>query len=132
MSKLLHLLLAGFFGLALCAVQAQAAETAPRAPTDPNGLWQDVSESAIAARGERWIQPQVARAVALDYAALQSRLALAPMERSVTTRTSPLTLALPMPDGGFADFAMVESPIMEEGAGRQVPVDPHLRRCRHS
>jgi len=117
MSKLLPLLFIGLFGFA----SSSFAAPRPLSIKDPNGFWQDVAESAIAARGTRWIQPQVARTVTLDYTRLQAQLSQAPMERSIAVTESQLTLSLPMPGGGFAEFAMVESPIMEAALAEKYP-----------
>lgn len=117
MSKLLPLLFVGLVGFTSGSVAAPS----PLSTKDPSGLWQDVEDAAIAARGERWIQPQVGRTVTLDYAGLQSQLTRAPMERSIALNQSQMTLSLPMPSGGFAAFAMVESPIMEAALAAKFP-----------
>lgn len=91
------------------------------AATDPDGFWQDVDESAIAERTERWVTPSQYRAATLDFSALSAHLARAPMEGSVELAKSPLTLSLPLPNGGFSEFAMVESPIMEAPLAAKYP-----------
>jgi hypothetical protein len=103
------------------SIPSLAATKVLPSEADPNQFWRDVSQSDIATRGERWIQPQKARTVGLDFAALEARLKLAPMERTVLTNSSTLTIALPLPDGGYADFAMVESPVMEAALGKKYP-----------
>ncbi len=117
MSKLLPLLFVGLIGF----TSGSFAAPSPLSTKDPSGLWQDVQDSAIAARGVRWIQPQVARTVTLNYAGLQAQLTRAPMERSIALSESQMTLSLPMPSGGFAEFAMVESPIMEAALAAKFP-----------
>ena len=119
MSKLLQFLFVGLIGFAPGSFAARTSEPLPA--QDPKGFWQDVQESDIAARGERWIQPQIARTVTLDYPALQAHLKLAPMERTLVLDDSEVTLSLPMPNGGFAEFVMVESPIMEAALGAKFP-----------
>src|SRR3954453_15776014 len=52
------------------------------------------------------------RARALDTAALEPVLALAPRENTVGARATPLVLALPAPNGKFERFALVETEIM--------------------
>jgi Metallo-peptidase family M12B Reprolysin-like len=75
-----------------------------------SALWSDVSERTIASLpGDRGVTPQAHRTLALDLDALRQRLEAAPLESA----GRPLTLELPRPDGGFARFSVVESPIME-------------------
>jgi len=84
-------------------------------------LWIDVDTTAIAARGERWVEPQQARTVALDVVAVQQFLGDAPIEGALTPRNSPTVLSLPMPDGTFARFGMVHSSVMEPGLAAKFP-----------
>ncbi len=124
MSKQLELLGTGLAGkLMMFAVLMLVAGVVPAAApnTDPNRLWQDVSEAEITRRSARWIEPQQYRALSLNYAGLQAHLARAPMEGSVGVTDSPLKLSLPMPDGSYAEFAIVESPIMEAALGAKYP-----------
>jgi len=119
MSNLNYRLAAGLFGL-LCASVATAAQTQTKAvppASDPHALWQDVDASTIQARGEPWLQPQTARTVELDFSAMVARAGTAPMERSGST----IRVALPVPDGGFAEFDIVESPVMEAGLAAKYP-----------
>jgi hypothetical protein len=87
---------------------------------DPKGLWQDVAEADIAARGERWVQPARYRALKLNYAALQAHFAACTNGKH-GARASSLKLSLPLPDGVFAEFAIVESPIMEAALAAKYP-----------
>ncbi len=84
-------------------------------------FWRDVAEAEIAQRGERWVQPLNYRALALDYSALQAHLARAPMEGQLRVGESPLILSLPRPDGTAAEFAVLESPVMEPGLAVKYP-----------
>jgi hypothetical protein len=56
----------------------------------------------------------------VDDPMLRSILATAPLEFTPAA-ANPLELALPMPDGSFDRFAVVESPIMEPGLAAQFP-----------
>ncbi|MBK7144804.1 MAG: hypothetical protein IPH76_06200 [Xanthomonadales bacterium] len=89
---------------ALALMLPLVAMALPR--TDPQQLWRDVERSSVPARGERWIEPQTYRAMTLDYAALQAQLARAGEAAAVE-------ITLPVPDGGFARFAVVESLVVE-------------------
>ncbi len=113
--------LAGRCLITAILVLASSLACAAGASTDPLGFWQDVDETAIAQRSERWVQPQRSRAVSLDYSALTAHLARAPLENSTRTAQSPITLALPLPNGGFAEFAIVESPVMEPALAQKYP-----------
>ncbi|HRI27565.1 MAG TPA: M12 family metallo-peptidase [Chitinophagales bacterium] len=84
-------------------------------------VWQDKAESAITVKGERFIVPTLYRTLLLDLEAMQEQLSLAPLEFTPLAQTNPLTLILPMPDGGFERFAVVLSPIMEEGLAKKFP-----------
>lgn len=83
-------------------------------------IWRPINEHTMTPQGTRLIVPHTYRTVALDQAALNMRLAAAPLEHSIAART-PVTLLLPLPDGTFGTFAIKESPIMEPGLAAQFP-----------
>lgn len=85
-----------------------------RAQTDVAGneLWQDTNEPATRAE-QRQIVPQQYRTVALDFAAMQVVLATVPQEWSDDALNKQVVMALPLPDGTFGRFSIVDSPIME-------------------
>lgn len=95
-----------------------AAWAADAVAADPNGLWQDRNPAEVSDRGERWVVPHTYRLVALDLAALESHVRRAPMERS---GASPVRLALPLPDAGYAEFDLVESPVLDAGLAAKFP-----------
>ena len=84
-------------------------------------LWRDTDPNSIASRGDRWVVPQQARTVELDIAGLRELLQQTPMESQQPTRASSSVISLPMPDGQFARFAVVESPVMEAGLALKFP-----------
>ncbi len=86
------------------------------------GLWTDVAPSQIAARGERFSAPETGRTMALNYVAMAELLRGAPLERNVFAPDSPLEVELPLPEGGFGRFRVVESPIMEPGLAKRYPM----------
>ena len=103
-------------------VLACAAGAGLAADRSPDGLWQRVDESAIPrAPLQRQIVPAHAATLRLDRAQLQAKLAQAPAERAVAAANSALTLALPLPDGRFAQFRIVESPIMADELAARFP-----------
>ena len=99
-------------GIVLVSVMAFTAS----AQQSPDGVWNLVptdSAKALAKSGrETWITPQNFSSVTLNISALQGKLNAAPAEALLPVRMSEATITLPMPDGSFARFAYVESPIM--------------------
>jgi hypothetical protein len=105
-----------FFGvvaLLMPALQAASADTT---------LWRDTRANDVQQRGERLPEPLRYRTLSLDFAAMRTRLADAPLEANVPVDESEFVLALPMPDGQFADFRVVESPIMESKLASKYPM----------
>ena len=77
------------------------------------GIWEDVAESSIPNRGQRGVMPRAYRILRLNKDALRALLADAPMEFTREANAAPVTISLPMPDGTFGRFKVVESPMME-------------------
>ena len=85
-------------------------------------LWSDVAETKIrVAQGARVIVPHVYRTVALNQSALKSLLKSLPMESNVSVRNSSRIITLPMPDGSYQSFRVVESPVMEPALMKKYP-----------
>ncbi|MCE3282650.1 MAG: hypothetical protein K0Q66_1387, partial [Chitinophagaceae bacterium] len=85
-------------------------------------LWEAVPESSFV-RNEsekKLISPVAFRALKLDTVGLLALLETAPKEFTLAANT-PLVIALPMPDGTTARFAVVNSPMMEPGLQAQFP-----------
>jgi hypothetical protein len=101
--------------LALSDVSAQPRQS-------PDRVWTalDHTPEAVMA-GPQWIRPTKYAAAAMDLASIQALLHEAPLENSPRAAESPLTMFLPMPNGSFAGFEIVESPIMEPGLAAQFP-----------
>ncbi|RTL41259.1 MAG: hypothetical protein EKK53_14130 [Burkholderiales bacterium] len=113
-------------GLALVSIPVAAAPNAvtPAVTQASASFWREVSErlTPLSARNAKAvIQPTKFRAAALDKAGITAFAATAPLERSAGAALAPLVIALPHPEGGFQRFALVESPIMEEGLAAQYP-----------
>jgi hypothetical protein len=106
----LRALFAGL-GMGLIAAVASAAN-----------LWSDADPSRIATTGTRFIVPEVGRTMALNYAGMTALLQSAPLERDVAAPDSPFELELPLPEGGYGRFRVVESPIMEAGLAKRYPM----------
>ncbi len=88
-------------------------------------LWSDVDESSLKSRTERDVVPRRYRTVVLDLEALDGILSSIPPETDTdptkASGTDEVILSLPLPDGGFARFSVVESPIMEPGLAAKFP-----------
>lgn len=113
-------------GLALVSSSAVAAPGAltPAVTQSSASFWRDVNDrlTPVSARNARAvIQPTKFRAAALDKAGITAFAATAPLERSAGAAVAPLVISLPHPEGGFQRFALVESPIMEEGLAAKFP-----------
>ncbi len=87
-----------------------------------DGLWQTVGKVPKAhLQAKPWVRPAVFQGVHLDRQVLSATLAAAPMEFTDRARQAPLEITLPMPDGTFARFHIVESPIMEPALAAKFP-----------
>ncbi|MCX6050439.1 MAG: M12 family metallo-peptidase, partial [Chloroflexi bacterium] len=91
-----------------------------QAPTI-DGLWSDTDQSRIPTQGERLIIPDQYRTVSLKVDALQQRLQSTPLERSAAAQIQQVLLSLPLPDGTFDRFQIVESPIMAPELAAKFP-----------
>lgn len=91
-----------------------------------DGLWERAEENELRARqsqgqDQRQNLPERYAAFRLNRNLLNQRLTAAPMEFTAEAKTSAPEIALPMPDGTFQRFRIVESPIMAPELARQVP-----------
>ena len=87
-----------------------------------NGLWSDAPETNMRNTGEpRVIVPSKYRTLTLDTLQLKQVLKSAPMEFTAAAKSNPLIISLPMPDGSFSKFSIVESPIQEPGLAAKFP-----------
>ncbi|HSH05436.1 MAG TPA: zinc-dependent metalloprotease family protein [Anaerolineae bacterium] len=98
------------------AMSPMSVSTAPLGTTA--SLWQDGIEPATVTPGSRLIEPSVYRFVTLDVARLLTFLPEVPMERS---GADPVVMSLPLPDGRWGRFAVVESPVMEPELAAKFP-----------
>ncbi|HYP39285.1 MAG TPA: zinc-dependent metalloprotease family protein, partial [Chloroflexia bacterium] len=103
----------------LVALGLLGGSALPAAQTSDK-IWRDVSESSINVKGARRIVPEKYRTLALDSAALTARLAQVPME-NYAVRNNGIALSLPMPDGSFSAFRVVEAPIMAPALAARYP-----------
>ena len=103
-------------GLVLSLIFAAAAGA--RSGAD---LWVDANEADLPAGGERLIVPQRYRTLTLDSDGLLTLLQSAPAEGSEAAGQGSVILTLPLPDGAWARFRLVESPIMAPELAARFP-----------
>jgi hypothetical protein len=84
-------------------------------------LWNDVQEELITTTGDRLIIPDVYRTLQLDVAGIKTFLQTAPAEDLVSVNQSSFIINLPMPNGEFTGFNMVESPVMADELANKYP-----------
>ena len=85
-----------------------------------NMIWSDIDE-AIVLNKDREIIPQKYRTLLLDTEELKKVLAEAPLEFSKESETTEVILELPLPEGKFGLFRILESPVMETGLAVKYP-----------
>ncbi len=92
------------------------------ARVSPDGVWTLVDEFAQERAGaEAMVRPQIAQRLVLDPAAMQRQLERAPAEFTPDAVTRPVFIALPMPDGSFKRFSVVETQVMHPDLAAQFP-----------
>jgi len=91
------------------------------AQTNSSSIWQDVNESSIIDNQNRQIIPQEYRTLSLNITELKRILNQVPLEFSQQAGTSSINLELPLPNGGFGIFNILESPIMEPELAAKFP-----------
>ena len=91
------------------------------AQTDPSDLWTDVAPESISGRPQLDLLPTQFRTLQLDGAALRALLGQSPLERTPGAESANVILFLPLPDGGFGRFRIVESPVMAPELAAKFP-----------
>jgi len=97
-----------------------------------SSLWQDVDESNLVPAGpqartmqaissQRTVIPNKYRTISLKKSAMESVLKRAPMEFTRTMEQGNVQIDLPLPDGGYGRFLVLESPIMEPELAAKFP-----------
>ena len=106
--------------------QAQQANVAS------SSLWEDVNESTLVPSGprartlqatssQRTVIPSKYRTISLKKSAMESVLKRAPMEFTMTPEQANVQIDLPLPDGGFGRFLVMESPILPPNLAKKYP-----------
>jgi hypothetical protein len=92
------------------------------AEISPDGIWDDVDSSAVMRTAQsRQIVPRQFRTLQINRRSLEQALQAAPMENAGPLQRSAATIWLPLPDGSFGEFRIVESPIMEPALAQRFP-----------
>ncbi|MEX2218287.1 MAG: reprolysin-like metallopeptidase, partial [Phycisphaerales bacterium] len=89
--------------------------------TSPDGVWSLLDRMpAEVAAAEPWIRAERFAPARLDFDGVRRTLRRAPLE-GTPAAAAPMTLTLPTPDGRFARFAIIESPVMEAALQAEFP-----------
>ncbi|MCC6722991.1 MAG: proprotein convertase P-domain-containing protein [Saprospiraceae bacterium] len=84
--------------------------------------WKFVGEGQMASKQQsRQITPQKYLTVSLDVSAMKSQLAKSPLWQTEAAEQLTNTIILPMPDGSFQRFRIVEAPVMHPDLQAQFP-----------
>ncbi|MBN8725401.1 MAG: hypothetical protein J0M03_21025, partial [Acidobacteria bacterium] len=88
-----------------------------------DGLWQKIDRTNLnnIQSPAINIQPDKFHLVELNKNVLKQILASAPLENSELAASTRQVMSLPMPDGSFGRFTIVESPMMESGLAAEFP-----------
>ena len=83
-------------------------------------MWQSI-ENEPTTFGLKQINPQKYKVLKLDVTSIKSFLSKTPLEFTAAAKTVSSVLELPMPDGSFEEFVVVESPMMEAELAQKFP-----------
>ncbi len=110
-----------FLALLFIAALALVPSFASAQMASGDGVWTLFDRFTPAqAAGTPWIRTAVSKAAVLNPQRLEVILARAPMEFTAGA-ANPVRVTLPMPDGTFAMFAVVESPVMAPELAAKFP-----------
>ncbi len=88
---------------------------------EPDKFWARVNETTIIVSGARQIIPNKYQTFKIVSNELKFKLFSAPHEKRTKINLSSTIITLPLPNGAFQRFRVVESPIMEEGLVASFP-----------
>lgn len=108
--------------LTVLAATARAQQAIPGGARSADGLWSAASDAQLPAVQRRRDLDGPYAVVQLNRAALDIRLAAAPLEAAVNRAAGPdVIVTLPLPDGRFSRFRVEESPILDPALGARFP-----------
>ncbi|MBV9209402.1 MAG: hypothetical protein JOZ52_02170, partial [Acidobacteria bacterium] len=84
-------------------------------------FWRKIEEGEITGGASRVVKPVSYLTVRLDMDALKDALSRTPLESFEAAKNSQSIITLPLPDGSFQRFRIVESPIMEKELSAKFP-----------
>ncbi|HEY5536197.1 MAG TPA: zinc-dependent metalloprotease family protein [Ignavibacteria bacterium] len=85
------------------------------------GYWNDIPQYNIQTSGERIIKPLIFRTLTLNVAEIKNILLTAPPESITLAKYSNVIISLPLPDGSYSRFRIVDSPVMEKELADKFP-----------
>ncbi len=103
---------------------ALALSTVVQANQSADGVWTDVSAADVQRAADlapRAVMPTAYRSLRIDQTALDQLLSYAPLETAAPVADSDVILQLPLPDGRFESFLIVESPVMAPALAARYP-----------
>jgi hypothetical protein len=103
---------------------ALALASAAQANQSGDGIWTDARTADVQRSAQiapRAVMPKAYRSLRIDQAALDRALSFAPAEAVMRVADSAVTLQLPLPDGRFESFRIVESPVMAPELAARYP-----------
>lgn len=100
-----------FLMAVICLTQVSAEVANAKGRGDQSGIWKQVSETGIQARGERHMVPEKYQVFGLNETALTSVISTAPVEGTESARQTKTILTIPGPDGELLRFRIEDSNI---------------------
>jgi hypothetical protein len=107
--------------LLLTVATCLSLESGLWAQTNSADYWQSVSESQIQVTGKRQIVPQKYISLNLNTQNFHSALFAAPLERNTQINQSACVISLPLPNGQYQRFRVIEAPMMAEALAAAFP-----------
>lgn len=86
-----------------------------------NSYWNQISTSIVQTNGEREIIPDRYKVYTLNIPELKNVLNTAPQEKLTPVKNSNVIVNIPLPDGSYGKFRIVDSPVMEQGLADKYP-----------
>lgn len=108
-------------GLVSCFDKVLRAAAPPIEGGSRDRIWHHIDEGSIARPGTREVMPSAYRTLSLDMVELNRTLANVPMEFTDEAKKTPVEITIPLPDGGFGRFYIVESPMLEQNTAALFP-----------
>ncbi len=108
-------------GLVVC-LSAGVAQAQFSADKSDDLVWSLAQRASVEGNAaDAWVRPDVYQAVTLDQRQLTAVLDNVPTESEVSVRDAQSIIELPMPDGSYARFQFVESPVMAPELAARYP-----------